>query len=93
MTPITKNSYVDNFESSKEGYVEVGYYDKKAYIKHKTLEIINPDNIPLNIQAMAMGIVIADSDNCFKNTPFGTSPTGYKPMNNKEAKVYLAELL
>ena len=92
MTPITKNSYVDNWESSKEGYVEVGYYNKRAYVKHKTLEIINPENIPLNIQAMTMGVVIADNENCFKKGALRTSPTGYKPMNNKEAKAYLAEL-
>ena len=93
MTPITKTSYVDNFDSEKEGYVEVGYRKKKAFIKQGTLEVVNPDNIPLNLQAMAMGVVIADEHNCWEKTPFGnTHRTFHKPMNMQQAKEYLKKL-
>lgn len=45
MTCITKTTYVDNIDSELKGYVEIGIRDKKAYVKHKTCEVINKDNI------------------------------------------------
>ena len=59
MTMITKTSYVDNWTSDKKGYVEIGYKGKKAYAKKGTGSLDNPHNIPLNAQAVKMGIAIA----------------------------------
>lgn len=93
MTPVTKTTYVDNADSEMQGYIEVGFREKKAFIKKGTLEIINRDNIPLNLQAMAVGITIADLDNCFERSVFGNiHRTYHKPMSIEQAKSYIRKL-
>ena len=89
-SPVTKDSYVDNWYSEKEGYVEVGYKGKKAFIEKGSLEILNPDNIPLDIKAMIIGVEIADEDNCWETTKFSNFVrTQHDPMTYEEARRYL----
>lgn len=61
MTPITKTTYIDNWESEIPNTVEIGIGNKKVFIKHKTGEVINKCNIK-NIekyQAYKLGRKIA----------------------------------
>ena len=92
-SPVTKTTYVDIFDSAMPGHVEIGYRNKKAWIKRGTLEIINPAGIPLNLQAMALALSIADHDNCYEKTLFGnTRRTLHEPMNMRKAREYLRNL-
>lgn len=84
-SPVTKNSYIDNEDSLMKGYVEVGYHDKKAFVKHYTLEIVNEDNIPLNIPAMALAVQVADLKNCWD----GFHRTSHEEMTYAQAIRYL----
>ena len=45
MSPVTKNTYIDNWNSEIEGTVEIGVGKKKAFVEHRTCKIINRDNI------------------------------------------------
>lgn len=61
MTPITKTTYVDNWDSKLPNTVEIGIGNKKAFIEHKTGKLINNDGIK-NIekyQAYRLGRKIA----------------------------------
>lgn len=61
MTPITKTTYVDNWDSKLPNTVEIGIGNKKAFIEHKTGKLINNDGIK-NIekhQAYKLGRKIA----------------------------------
>lgn len=79
-TSITKTTGVDNFDSEEVGYVEVWKGNKKAFIQHRSLEVFNRDNLPLNLDAMALAVTIADERIPRHN---------HVPMDMKQAKHYL----
>ena len=66
MSPVTKTTYVDNWNSEIEDTVEIGIGKKKAFIKHKTCKIINRDNIPKleTYQAFRLALHIAKIHKC-----------------------------
>ena len=61
MSPITKITYIDNWNPKLPDTVEIGIGNKKAFIEHKTGKLINNDGIK-NIekyQAYRLGRKIA----------------------------------
>lgn len=63
MVLVSTTQYIDNKTSEMEGYVEVGIRNKKAFIKHKTGEVINRDNIKNleSFKAFKMALELAKS--------------------------------
>lgn len=59
MTYITKNTYINDHSTEKKGYVEVGYYKKRAYVEHGTAKVYNPDGVPENLKAMQIACMVA----------------------------------
>lgn len=58
-SPITKRSGIDNFWPEIAGTVEVWYFSKKCFIKHRTGEVLNNTGVPTNSQAYKMAMEIA----------------------------------
>lgn len=63
MSPVTKTTYIDNFDSEIEGTIEIGIGKKKAFIEHNTGKIINRDNIPKleTYQAFKLALQITEN--------------------------------
>lgn len=61
MSPVTKTTYIDNFESAIPNTIEVGIGKKKAFIEHGSCKVINRDNIKNleNYQAFKLAKKIA----------------------------------
>jgi len=63
MVLVSATQYIDNKDSEMEGYVEVSIRNKKAFIKHRTGEVINRDSIKNleSFKAFKMALELAKS--------------------------------